>query len=307
MTQSPRSHSAPLARCAEVDLALTAEQIQLADSARTAFSSGGASPLIEGSLLDLVVVSRELGRVAGDLSFHNLVLARALGWRGSAPVAVGLESRDGIAEFVSGAARSTTFLVQVAPTEVVVLQRADVALIPQPTLADAHCCQVTFSPTSAHPRLNVDVAGAVARAAVVIAADAVGAAEAAMDAAVAHVNTRHQWGAPLGVLQVVRHRCADMLLDVTIARDAVFDAAGVADRDGTEREVRLAAAFAMSTAVERCRRVTAAAHQLAGGQGIDAAAPFHRWYRRVKHAESALGDARSHREHIAAALFDHDV
>ena len=287
-----------------MDLALTDEQQRLEESARDAFSSGGRPPVVDGALLDLVIVGRELGRAAGDQSFHAEVLAGLLGWRGSGPVAVGLNARDGVADFVGGAARASVFLLQSGPMEVLVIGRADVDLAPQPTLADDGCCRVTFSPGSATARPFVDVAGAVARAGVVLAADAVGAAEAALVAAVEHVGSRHQWGAPLATLQVVRHRCADMLLDVTIARDAVFDAASIVDRGAAEDEVRLAAAFAKATASERCRRVTAAAHQLAGGQGIDVEAPFHRWYRRVKSAESALGDARSAREQIAAALLD---
>ena len=290
-----------------MDLAFNSEQQRLADAARHAFSSGGPAPLVEGALVDLAIVGRELGRAAGDHSFHAEVLARLLGWRGTEPVAVGLGASNGVADFVGCAARATTFLLETSPTEVLVLASGDVELVPQPTLVDDDCCRVMFSPAPAADILAVDVAGAVARAAIVLAADAVGAAEAALAAAVDHVASRQQWGAPLGALQVVRHRCADMLLDVTVARDAVFDAAGVADRGADEDQVRLSAAFAMATAVERCRRVTAAAHQLAGGQGIDAAAPFHRWYRRVKCAESALGDARSHREHIAGSLLDSDA
>jgi len=287
-----------------VDLALTPGQQRLAATARQSFSSGGPAPLVAGSLVDLAVVGRELGRVAGDLAFHAEVLARLVGWNGSEAVAVGLDTRDGVAEFVGCAARASTFLLQSSPTTVLVMARADVQLVPQPTLADADCCRVTFSPAAARDAIAVDVAGAVARAAIVLAADAVGAAEAALEAAVAHVMARNQWGAPLSTLQVVRHRCADMLLDLTLAGDAVFDAAGMADRGADEVEVRLAAAYAMATAAERCRRVTASAHQLAGGQGVDAAAPFHHWYRRVKCAESTFGDLRSHREHIAAALLD---
>jgi alkylation response protein AidB-like acyl-CoA dehydrogenase len=151
---------------------------------------------------------------------------------------------------------------------------------------------------------SCDVDGAVARDAVVLSADAVGTAEAALDAAVARVRERHQWGEPLGSLQAVQHRCADMLIDVTLAADAVLDAAGIADRGEPEPQVRLAASYAKATAVERCRRVTAAAHQLAGGQGILADRPFHRWFRRVKAAEPALGDLRSHRAAVAAALLD---
>lgn len=289
-----------------MDLTTSTEHAQLAASAQLAFSFGRRAPLVAGAVADLAIVARELGRAAGDMSFHAEVLARLLGWQGTGSVAVGFAAHDGIADFVAGAARASTLLVRSAPNEVLVLSRADVELLAQPTLADDDCCRVIFSPAESRQTLVTDVASAVARAAIVVAADAVGAAEAALDAAVAHVSLRRQWGAPLGTLQAVRHRCADMLLDVTVARDAVFDAAGVADRGAGDEEVRLAAAFAMATAVERCRRVTAGAHQLAGGQGIDADAPFHRWYRRVKWAESALGDQRSHREHIAATLLDRD-
>jgi alkylation response protein AidB-like acyl-CoA dehydrogenase len=142
------------------------------------------------------------------------------------------------------------------------------------------------------------VAAARARAAVVLAADALGAAEAALEAAVAHVSTREQHGRPLGELQVVRHRCADMAIQVRLAADAVLDAAGIADRDEPEEVVRLAAAHAKA-AVPRCISVTAAAHQLSGGQGLLADAPFHRWYRRAKAAEPVLGSTRSRRAEIA--------
>ena len=104
------------------------------------------------------------------------------------------------------------------------------------------------------------------------------------------------------MLQVVQHRCAEMLIDVTLASDAVFDAAATIDRGADDCQVVVAAAYAQATAIERCRRVTAAAHQLAGGHGIHADAPFHRWYRRAKAAEPELGDVRSHRETIATAL-----
>jgi len=120
-----------------------------------------------------------------------------------------------------------------------------------------------------------------------------------LDATVAHVTGRHQFGAPLGALQVVQHRCADMLIDVTIALDVVTDAAAQVDAGLSADDVALLAATVQATAVERCRRVTAAAHQLAGGQGILADAPFHRWYRRSKVAESEFGNTRAWHQQIA--------
>ena len=94
-----------------------------------------------------------------------------------------------------------------------------------------------------------------------------------------------------------------MLTDLTVARDAVMDAAGMADRD---EEIDCAASVAKSLAAEACRRVTAGSHHVCGGEGVFADRPLHLWYRRVKAAEPVLGDPRHHRALIAAAVFgDH--
>jgi hypothetical protein len=225
----------------------------------------------------------------------------------------GHDGLSGVGEFVAHAVGAERVLVVIGGDRVVEVDARGpgVRVQAQATIGDDARGRIVLEHAPVVASWTCDVEGAVARAAVVLAADAVGAAEGALDAAVAHVKQRRQWGAPLGTLQAVQHRAADMLIDVTLAADAVLDAAGIADRtdaadpaDSSEREVRLAAAYAKATAIERCRRVTAAAHQLAGGQGILADRPFHRWYRRVKAAEPALGDARHHRAAVAAALLD---
>ena len=93
-----------------------------------------------------------------------------------------------------------------------------------------------------------------------------------------------------------------MLIDVVMARETVLDAAATIDRTTDVDEIVLVAAYAKPFAVERCRRVTAAAHQLHGGAGILASSPLHRWYRRVKAAESTYGTARHYREVVARSV-----
>jgi len=283
-----------------VDLSLTEEQTEVVRRAQAAVSSGDA-PTVPRSLTDAVLTAREVGRATASTAFHHHLLADLVGWRGSGTVAVSLDATEGCAEFVAHADNADTLLISVGPDRVGVFTPGACRLVRQQAI-DGPRWRVLFRPDDAVEVLPCDIAGATARAAIVLAADAVGAAEAALDAAVAHVRSREQFGAPLAALQVVQHRCADMLLDVSVARDAVFDAAGTADRGEPEKSVRLMAAFAKATVVERCRRVTASAHQLAGGRGIDASAPYHLWYRRVKAAEPALGSSRAHRELIAAAL-----
>jgi hypothetical protein len=288
-----------------MDLALTAAQTDVVGRARLA-ASAGEIPAVPPSLTDAVLIGRELGRAAASTAFHAHLLANLLGWRGSGTVAVGLDGPDGLAgcvDFVAHAGGAATLLLPVGAGRIGVFDAGAARLVPQPAI-DGPRWQLHFNPEDATEVLESDVDAATVRAGVALAADAVGAAEAALDAAVAHVRSRRQFGAPLGALQAVQHRCADMLIDVTVARDAVFDAAGVADRGEPEASVRVAAAFAKVSAVERCRRVTASAHQLAGGRGIDGEAPYHLWYRRVKAAEPAFGGGRAHRQLIAAALLD---
>lgn len=280
-----------------MDLAFTDAQQALATTARAAFRAGDPPPIVEGAVTDLAVVATELGRAAVPSRFHTDVLARLLGWRGGGPVAVAVDGP----RLVPHAVGARTLLV--CGEDSVTEHRLDPgAVTPRATIGDDDRGDVDLGRLPDGERWTCDVEAATTRAAVVLAADAVGAATAALEAATAHVLQRHQWGRSLAALQAVQHRCADMLLDVTMASDAVFDAAGVADRATSEHEVRLAAAYAKASAIERCRRVTASAHQLAGGRGIAADAPFHRWYRRVKAAEPTLGDARTHREIVARAL-----
>jgi alkylation response protein AidB-like acyl-CoA dehydrogenase len=144
------------------------------------------------------------------------------------------------------------------------------------------------------------VLSALDRAAVVVAAEVVGAAAAALDEAVARAQARQVFGAPLGSYQSMQHRFADRLIDLTEARDAVYDAAGGLDR---AEDARLRVSEAKVAAAEGGRRVTAFAHQVHGGEGIYADRPVHLWYRRVKGLEPVLGDPRLHRERIAALIF----
>jgi alkylation response protein AidB-like acyl-CoA dehydrogenase len=155
---------------------------------------------------------------------------------------------------------------------------------------------VLGTPHTAWPPLQM----ALDRAAVVVAAEAVGAAAAALDQAVSRAQARRVFGAPLGSFQSMQHRFADRLIDLTRARDAVYDAAGALDR---AEDARLRVSEAKVAASEGCRRVTAFAHQVYGGEGIYADRPVHLWYRRVKGLEPVLGDPRTHRDRIAAFVF----
>jgi alkylation response protein AidB-like acyl-CoA dehydrogenase len=134
---------------------------------------------------------------------------------------------------------------------------------------------------------------------VVLAAEMVGAAAAALSHATDWATTRVQFNAPIGSFQAVQQRLADASIDVVTAQDSVYDAAGIIDRG---EEPRVAAAAAKAYCGEACRRVTAAAHQMCGGEGIYADQPLHRWHRRVAALVPVLGSVRYLRAIVAASI-----
>jgi alkylation response protein AidB-like acyl-CoA dehydrogenase len=108
-----------------------------------------------------------------------------------------------------------------------------------------------------------------------------------------------QFNAPIGSLQAVQHRLADAYIDVVTAQDSVYDAAGLIDR---EEGARAVAAQAKAFCAGACRRVTASAHQMCGGEGIYADEPLHRWHRRVAALVPVLGSVRYLRAIVAASI-----
>jgi alkylation response protein AidB-like acyl-CoA dehydrogenase len=132
------------------------------------------------------------------------------------------------------------------------------------------------------------------------AAGMLGAAEAAMTAAVAYATERHQFDRPIGSFQAVKHRCADMLVDVEAMRSAVHYAAWALQVDDPE------ASIATSTAKTWCAdagiRVIESSLQVHGGIGFTWESPIHRYLKRAQLDQVSFGDATEHRRRIAAHL-----
>lgn len=283
-----------------MDLRPDAAATDAAALARAALDAGGPPPVGLATVTERVAVAREVGRAAGPVGHAGAVLTELLGGDPARAVTA-VVTVDGQADLVPVGSGTELMLVVVDDATVgeVDLGHGDVVVEPRPSLADPDTVRVVY-PASAMTTRAADTGAALARATIVAAADAVGAAEGALAETLAHVTRREQFGGPLAGLQVVRHRCADMAIDVRLALDTVLDAAAVADRDEDPAEVALVAHHA-ALAVGRCARVTAAAHQLAGGAGILAAAPHHRWYRRVKALDAQFGPPRRHREALGRA------
>ncbi|MER8046109.1 acyl-CoA dehydrogenase family protein [Streptomyces sp. NPDC094032] len=143
------------------------------------------------------------------------------------------------------------------------------------------------------PRAVLAALAAAGRtAAVALAAEAVGAARAALDRTVEYVGTREQFGRPVGSFQAVKHRLADLLVQVESARSLTFCAA----LDDAEPE---AGALALAQALDALRAAAAETVQLHGGIGITWEHDAHLYFKRAAADELLFGPA--HRLRARAA------
>jgi acyl-CoA dehydrogenase len=129
-------------------------------------------------------------------------------------------------------------------------------------------------------------------------ADGVGAAERALDMAVAYAKERRQFDRPIGAFQAVQHLCADMLQRVELARAGAFYALWACDA-ADARERRRAVAMAKAFAGEALPRVGADAIQVHGGVGYTWEHDVHLYYKRLLTLEQAYGDAGTHLDTLA--------
>ncbi|UCH77690.1 MAG: acyl-CoA dehydrogenase family protein [Candidatus Coatesbacteria bacterium] len=119
-----------------------------------------------------------------------------------------------------------------------------------------------------------------------IGAMAVGLGQAALDLAIKHAETRHQFGKPLGVQQAIQWKIAEMATKVRAARFLVYSAAA---RKDAGLPYTTEAAMAKYYAAEVGRLVASDAVQIHGGLGYDKSYPLERIYRDVKLDEIGEG------------------
>ena len=146
-----------------------------------------------------------------------------------------------------------------------------------------------------------EVAAHLDRAAVFHSAEMLGGAEAVMNLAVEYAKVREQFGRPIGSFQAVKHRCADMLVDVEGMRSAVYHAAWAI---GAGTDDAPAAATAKIWCSDAGVRVAESALQVHGGIGFTWEADVHLYLKRAQLDQTAFGDARHHRTRLAAMLRD---
>ncbi|MEE2056482.1 acyl-CoA dehydrogenase family protein [Rhodococcus artemisiae] len=135
------------------------------------------------------------------------------------------------------------------------------------------------------------------RAAVAVACDSLGVGEAMLDATVAYAGMREQFGRKIGSFQAVKHACADMFVQVTVARTLV-DAA-VLSLVSADPEATTAASMAKSYSCAAAVEIAGKAMQLHGGMGYTWESGIHVYLKRATLNRSLFGSPSLHRAYLA--------
>jgi alkylation response protein AidB-like acyl-CoA dehydrogenase len=143
---------------------------------------------------------------------------------------------------------------------------------------------------------------AVRTATALLAASQVGGAQRMLDLTVAHVTSRLQFGQPVGAFQAVKHRCANMLIDLEQARSAAYHAAWVLEDGGDDPD--LAVSLAKAVASDSYASISRAAIQLHGGLGFTWEGTPQLYFKRATTDLLTLGTGNEHTEHIARLVLD---
>ena len=133
-----------------------------------------------------------------------------------------------------------------------------------------------------------------------LAAEAVGVAQWALDAAVDYAKTREQFGKPIGTYQAVSHPLANTYAETELARSLAYWSAWCVAEDDPQAPLAAAAAkaYASEAAVRACER----AIQVHGGIGFTWEHPLHRYYKRALWIEAFGGRPHELRREIAERL-----
>ena len=162
---------------------------------------------------------------------------------------------------------------------------------------------VTLEAAPARPlgQLAPEQVARVRRAvAAAVACEQHGGSEATLESAVAYTRTRVQFGRVIGSFQAIKHRCADLAVEVDLSLSAVAHAAWAVQEDAPQAP--LAVAMAGATCPPVFLRCALENVQLHGGIGFTWEHPAHLYVRRAESDLALFGDAEQHREGVLHSL-----
>ncbi|WAL93808.1 acyl-CoA dehydrogenase family protein [Streptomyces sp. Je 1-369] len=159
---------------------------------------------------------------------------------------------------------------------------------------------VTFDAAAAR-ELTPDADAAVRRGlragAALLASEQLGVAEWCLTETVGYTKERHQFNRPVGSFQALKHRLAELWLEVVNTRAAARNAADALATDSADADV--AAALAQAYAAPVAVHAAEEALQLHGGIGMTWEHPVHLYLKRAKADSVAYGTVGGHREALA--------
>ena len=136
------------------------------------------------------------------------------------------------------------------------------------------------------------------RATIALACEMAGGARALLNSSVEYAKLRMQFGRPIGSFQAVKHKCAEMLLEVELAASAARYAAAAIDEQ--DPQVPALASLAKAMASDAYMHAAIECIQIHGGIGFTWDHDTHLWFKRAKSSQVFLGDASHHRERYLA-------
>jgi len=139
----------------------------------------------------------------------------------------------------------------------------------------------------------------MAQAAACLANEMVGGAEKLRESALDYAKLRYQFGRPIASFQSMKHKQADMLLDVELAKAAAYAAASAAAEN--DPDLPALASLAKAAASEAYLQTAIHTIQIHGGIGFTWDNDTHLWFKRAKSSEVFLGDPAWHRERMMQA------
>jgi alkylation response protein AidB-like acyl-CoA dehydrogenase len=166
-------------------------------------------------------------------------------------------------------------------------------------------CEVGLKDVAVGPEALMGQAGSgwaplarvIDRATVALCAEMCGGAQKVLEMTVEYAKIRQAFGRPIGSYQGVKHKAADMLVDVENSKSITYYAAWAMDEGVPEGP--LAVSMAKAYVSDAYRRVSGAGIQLHGGIGFTWEHDLHLYFKRAKGSEFTFGDATWHRERVA--------
>jgi alkylation response protein AidB-like acyl-CoA dehydrogenase len=138
------------------------------------------------------------------------------------------------------------------------------------------------------------------RAIVALAFEQVGGAQKCLEMSVQYAKDRVQFGRPIGSFQAIKHKCADMLVDVESAKSAAYYAGWAVTAD--DAEAKIVGPLAKSYCSEAYFHCAAENIQIHGGIGFTWEHDAHLYFKRAKTDELLFGSPAFHRSVLADRL-----